>query len=438
MTAGLADGASPLALARNRMQGKGLWNDAQHLGRRFAIGCVALEVTQRCNLDCSLCYLSESSEALQDVPLEELFRRIDMIRAAYGPGTDVQVTGGEPTLRRRDELLAVVRRVREAGMRPALFTNGILAGRGLLEDLCAAGLVDVAFHVDMTQGRKGYACESELNAVRAEYLARVHGLPLAVYFNTTLFHGNVHELAGLVRFFVSRADAIRLASFQLQADTGRGVEQGRPASLTPQAVAAGIGLAAGTPLRFDAFDIGHPSCNRYAMALVANGRVHDLLDDPALARRVLAATAGVAFARSNGRAALAALLRGLIHRPGVLATGLPWLMRKLWHMRRDLLAARARVHKLSFFIHNFMHADNLDPDRIEACSFMVATGSGPVSMCSHNARRDDYLLAPVRLARIGWWDPASGRLSDSPLPPAPVRLTRKTARGKARLPRAVA
>ena len=76
-----------------------------------------------------------ASEALKDIPLEEVFRRIDMIRAHYGPGTDVQVTGGEPTLRRRDELVAIVRRSRDAAMRASLFTNGIKASRELLAEL---------------------------------------------------------------------------------------------------------------------------------------------------------------------------------------------------------------------------------------------------------------------------------------------------------------
>jgi MoaA/NifB/PqqE/SkfB family radical SAM enzyme len=89
------------------------------MGRRWSIGCVALEITQRCNLDCTLCYLSDHSEAVQDLPLEAVFRRIDSIRAHYGADTDVQITGGDPTLRRRDELVAIVRRVRERGMRPA-------------------------------------------------------------------------------------------------------------------------------------------------------------------------------------------------------------------------------------------------------------------------------------------------------------------------------
>ncbi len=100
---------TPLARARQRVETAGLWGPWQALGRRFAIGCVALEITQRCNLDCTYCYLSESSEALHDIPLPEVMRRIDLIHAHYGDGTDVQITGGESTLRARHELIAIVR-----------------------------------------------------------------------------------------------------------------------------------------------------------------------------------------------------------------------------------------------------------------------------------------------------------------------------------------
>src|SRR6266852_927953 len=99
----------PLERARRNMTALGLWNPRQQMGRRWPVGCVALEITQRCNLDCTACYLSESSEALHDLPLEEVFRRIDQIRSSYGPGTDVQITGGDPTLRRGGELTAIAR-----------------------------------------------------------------------------------------------------------------------------------------------------------------------------------------------------------------------------------------------------------------------------------------------------------------------------------------
>src|SRR5687768_4425280 len=77
----------------------------QVLGTKRTIGCVALEVTQRCNLDCSICYLSENSERTPDIPLETIMHRARLIREQYGPGTNVQVTGGDPTLRDHGELV---------------------------------------------------------------------------------------------------------------------------------------------------------------------------------------------------------------------------------------------------------------------------------------------------------------------------------------------
>ena len=148
---------------------------------------------------------------------------------------------------------------------------------------------------------------------------------------------------------------------------------------------------------------------------------------------MLDASANAVFPRSNRGAALAAVLRPLLTRPALLWQGVKWLGRRLWRMRRDLLAARGRVHKLSFFVHNFMDAAALDPARVDACSFMVATSQGPVSMCRHNAMRDDYLLAPVRMAQIGWWNPVTGTMQDEPVRAGPVRLSPKTARGRARL-----
>lgn len=54
---------------RERTQRTGQWSSAQTAGRRWAMDRVALEITQRCNLDCALCYLSDSAEAMRYVPL---------------------------------------------------------------------------------------------------------------------------------------------------------------------------------------------------------------------------------------------------------------------------------------------------------------------------------------------------------------------------------
>ena len=270
------------ALARTRARLGSLAVDHQYLGRQASIGCVALEITQRCNLDCTLCYLSEHSEQVRDLPLAELLRRLEHIRASFGVGTTVQITGGDPTLRNRRDLVAIVQRARELGLPPALMTNGIKASRDLLSELAAAGLNDVAFHVDLTQQRKGFRSEKDLNTLREEYIDRGRGLPINVMFNTTVFQGNFADIPDLVRFFIQHADVVSLASFQLHADTGRGVLHKRAAQVSLASVRTQINVGAGRPLPWDAVLIGHPQCHNYALTVAVNGHLYPVIADQQL------------------------------------------------------------------------------------------------------------------------------------------------------------
>ena len=427
------DGLTPLVRARHRMEAAKQWAPWQLIGRRMAIGCVALEITQRCNLDCSYCYLSESSEALKDIPIEEVFRRIDMIHAHYGPNTDVQVTGGDPTLRARDELVAIVAYIKQKGMRSSLFTNGIRATREMLEQLCAAGLEDVAFHVDMTQQRKGYASELALNAVREEYIERARGLPLSVIFNTTAFSGNFDQIPGVVKFFVRHADVVRFASFQVGADIGRGTGRAR-ATVNPAGVMQAIREGTGAELRFDTASAGHAECNSYAYALVVNGTVHDFFNDSGFVREVIATSAHLTINRASRSALWKMVARYFLGHPAIFWGVARRFAALAWYERRNLLAARCKVGKVSFFVHSFMDASALDKERCESCSFMVMTPEGPLSMCVHNAKRDDYLLVAAEVKRknkLMYFNPATGQFEDRMPLKIAVTLTRKNARGRA-------
>ena len=395
----------PWGEMRSSMQRSGQWQPHQMAGRRWPVACVSLEITQRCNLDCTLCYLSDSAEAVRDFPLDELFRRIDLIVQHYGPGTDVQVSGGEPTLRRRDELVAIVRRLASRGLRASLLTNGIKASRELLAELCGAGLIDVAFHVDMTQQRAGYATELELNALRREYIERARGLPLSVFFNTTVHAGNFDDVPMLAAFFVAHADVVRFASFQLQAETGRGVLGARAEQIGNDSLARRLRDGANVPdLKFNVLAAGHHDCNRSAVLLVANGRAHDAFADSAFVQRFMRETAHLRIDRGTPWRALRSLLAAALVRPALTLAALRWGVRLAWRLRRDLLAARGRVHKLTLFSHNFMDACKLDAERIDACVFMALTQDGPLSMCAYNARRDAYLLRPLQTTQ-GTWQP---------------------------------
>lgn len=422
--------------ARRRVVVTGQWSANQLMGRRWPIGCVALEITQRCNLDCAACYLSEHSEAVQDVPLEELFRRIDLILEHYGPNTNVQVTGGDPTLRKRDELVAIVRRLSHRGLRPALLTNGIRAKRDLLVELVEAGLVDVAFHVDLTQGRKGYQSEAALNAVRLDYIERARGLPLSVMFNTTVCDCNFEQIPAVAEFFVRNCDVVRLASFQLQADTGRGTLGRRSATITPASAQAQIEKGARCSIAFDALRVGHVRCNRFGMILVTNNRAYDALDDRRSLEAVLERMPPLSFDRRSRSKVIATFVKGILASRDLSLKAVGWLIRKAWQARADLWAARGRVDKLSFVIHDFMDACRLDHGRIEACSFMAMTQQGPMSMCLHNAKRDAFILAPIKLSGPGgerFWNPVSGKVTEIPISAHRVpQPTHKTAKGRLR------
>ncbi len=402
-----APSVDPTGALRERMRHTGQWAPNQMAGRRWPVACVSLEITQRCNLDCTLCYLSDSAEAVRDFPLDEVFRRIESIHAHYGPGTDVQVSGGEPTLRRRDELRAIVAKIAALGMRGSLFTNGIKATRELLQELAQTGLTDVAFHVDSTQQRAGYANESELNALRLEYIERARGLPLSVFFNTTVHDGNFDDVPALAAFFVAHADVVRFASFQLQAQTGRGVLSARTEQIDNHSVAARLQQGAGTALRFNVLQAGHSDCNRSAVLLAINGRTYDAFEDAAFVSRFMRDTAHLRIDRGTPWRAFRSLLGAALRRPAQSLAAMRWAARFAWKARRDLLAARGRVHKLTFFTHNFMDACSLQRERIDACVFMAITHEGPISMCAYNAQRDRWLLQPLATA-AGVWQPLRG------------------------------
>ncbi|MFC3227499.1 radical SAM protein [Marinibaculum pumilum] len=422
---------------RQALQQAGQYGPGQTAGRFYPMACVSLEVTQRCNLDCRLCYLSDRAELAHDVPLRVLFDRIRMVRSHYGPGTPVQISGGDPTLRSAEDLEAICREIRGRGLRSCLMTNGIRASRALLARLAAAGLDDVAFHVDLTQDRKGYDTEVSLNPVRAKYIRRAEGLGLRVLFNTTVFDGNLHELPVLARFFRDHAATVALASFQMQADTGRGVLRDRAAAVTPAALRSALAEGMGCALDFDSAAIGHEACSRYASVLVAGRSAVSALADRRLLHDLFAGLETVERP-VEPHLELRATLRRLLPRRPLLTLRLAWhCLALFWRLRRGLPAARFRPARLSLLVHDFMDATDLDAERCRACVFMVMTAEGPLSMCVHNAARDRHLFAPARVETAAgrrWWDAASGRLATArpEVDPAALPLPRKRLKGRLR------
>lgn len=95
--------------------------------------CVMVDVTHRCNMACSNCYLP--NRVIPDMDA----RWLSSIFSRLRPGTFIRLTGGEATL--RHDLPDIIRDARAHGHHPVLLTNGLkLADRNYVRELKLAGL----------------------------------------------------------------------------------------------------------------------------------------------------------------------------------------------------------------------------------------------------------------------------------------------------------
>ncbi|MEO9684587.1 radical SAM protein [Ascidiaceihabitans sp.] len=423
------EGTDQKAPLRDGLIAAGQFDDLQTAGRFYPMVCVSLEITQRCNLDCTLCYLSDRAELAHDIPLPILFTRIAMIAQHYGPGTPVQISGGDPTLRSTEDLEAICAEIRRLGLRSCLMTNGIRATRAMLSRLATAGLDDVAFHVDLTEERKGYPTEASLNTVRRDYIDRAKGLGLRILFNTTVFDGNIDELPLLAQFFRDHAANVTLASFQMGADTGRGVSDHHAKAVSRDIVSDALSKGFGTDLRAS-LAIGHRECNRYDILLVAGKKAISATRDTSFLRQLIPALEDPNVERNAP-----VIWRMIRQKPGIALKGLFKGLGLLWQIRTGLIAGRGRVHRLSVVIHSFMDADQLDAERCASCVFMTMTSDGPISMCAFNAKRDALIFKPVPVQkgqRTEWWSAATGEVTKLPDQTEPKSAPFKLLKGRQR------
>ena len=109
--------------------------------------CVLLEVTKRCDLRCPVCFAS-AGEAGENMSLAEIARQYDWLMAHGGP-FNIQLSGGEPTM--RGDLGEIIRLGRDKGFSFfQLNTNGLrlAAEPDYARELKAAGLNTVFLQFD--------------------------------------------------------------------------------------------------------------------------------------------------------------------------------------------------------------------------------------------------------------------------------------------------
>src|SRR5262249_38298631 len=139
----------------------------------------------------------------------------------------------------------------------------------------------------------------------------------------------------------------------------------------------------------------------------------DLLTNRRLYERFLEEFRHVPFDRRDVQTTARRVIAAALKNPYWLLQGGAFLPAHLWEARKAPRAG-APNRQNTFFIHNFMDASALDPERIRNCSFMVMTEDGPVSMCQVNSRREGFILRRIALpahpAGARFFDPRTGRI----------------------------
>jgi uncharacterized radical SAM superfamily Fe-S cluster-containing enzyme len=369
---------------------------------RKPAGLAILEVTERCNLTCPMCY-AYSSPSERDYSLEEIETRLDQLIAVEGKGISLQISGGEPSVRKDlDKIAAMVKRKGFAQLE--MVSNGIRLARepGFAEKLVAWGFTSVYLQFDSTRPEDIIMLRAEdLWDVRVKAIAALERVKLPSTLAVSLYDGlNTDQVQQVIDFAWQHPDTVCAIAFQAATPFGRfEVNNGHtgsngndtnskkqpslPRKLRMPEILKLIEEQSGVSedLFFPVGE-GSPLCNTFTLLkytqegykpIAPNFTLKEFMDvmgpRPNMTLRML----------TRGRAAI---LPQIVTNIG----GSLKLMKTLWpHIGTDPSFWTSRK-TLTLFVKPFMDESDIDMSRIERCCFHNASPRGVMSFCALNAK----------------------------------------------------
>ena len=362
---------------------------AEQILGRHGVGCEGTHgVFPKCNLTCSPCYHSKDANKIRvdgAHTVAQVEAQMTLLEAARGPRAHAQLIGGEVSLLDPEDHAAALASMRAHGREPMSMTHGDFDAdylRALALDQTGQRRfrrLSFAAHFDsLMRGRSGLPRprnELELNPYRARFvemftdLRRRHGVRYYLAHNMTVTPQNLDEVADVVG--PASGMGYAMLSFQPAAHVGderrwRGDYRSVGIDDVWERLEAGLGQR----IAWQALQFGDPRCNRTAFGLRVDGRWVPLLDpdsgDDLDARdRALGHFGGVNFGRTPPVLLAAKLVRVLARHPGDVPATVAWLTRLVGRsggVARVLSAwRRGRVTPMTYVVHNFMDATNVEP-----------------------------------------------------------------------------
>nr|WP_236718933.1 radical SAM protein [Syntrophotalea acetylenica] len=176
-----------------------------------------LEITQRCNLHCPVCFADSGDTGTADPDLETIESWYRSVRHACGDHIAVQLSGGEPTVRQDlPEIIAAGRRHGFSFLQ--LNTNGLRVAKdpNYARQLKEAGLATMFLQFDGTDDtiyrklRGRDLLEIKLRAIDHAVAARLG----VVLVPTIVPRVNTQNIGDILRFGLERSPGVRGVHFQ--------------------------------------------------------------------------------------------------------------------------------------------------------------------------------------------------------------------------------
>lgn len=358
---------------------------------RKPAGLAILEVTERCNLTCPMCY-AYSSPSERDYSLQEIETRLDQLIEVEGKGISLQLSGGEPSVRKDLEQIALMVK-RKGFAQLEMVSNGIRLARepDFAEKLVKWGFTSVYLQFDSTRPEDIVKLRGEdLWEVRVKAIAALERVKLPSTLAVALYDGlNSDQIQQIVHFAWQHPETVCAIAFQAATPFGRfevngnGEQVPAPRKLRMPEILALIEQQTGVAQNlFFPVGEGSPLCNAFSLLkytkdgykpIAPNFTLQEFLSvmgpRPNMTLRML----------TRGRAAI---LPQIVTNIG----GSLKLLKTLWpHMGAD--PSFWTNHKtLTLFVKPFMDESDIDMSRIERCCFHNASPRGVMSFCALNVR----------------------------------------------------
>ncbi len=342
-----------------------------------------IEVTNRCNMACPICY-SGAEQAAADVSLEKIRIYLEQLLDLTETPIPLQISGGEPSL--RDDLPEIIALAKQIGYRNIeLITNGLVISKSpsFLNRCKNAGLTAVYLQFDGLKSETTRRIRGrDMTRTRQLAVAAIRDVGLCCTLAVVVTRGiNESEIGQIVNFSLANLDVVRAINFQSAARfTGRfGIGenyQGYSLEELLALIEAEIGVPAET---FYSEHLGNPSCNAMSPVFIVDGKLEPLFKY--IDRKDL-----IGFLGENRRDILLATFAGKkkfffrhLLNPGawkLFAKAAPIFGNNPYNMLK-------RNHLL-LFAKSFMEKESLDPQRMRECCYAITGEAGIFSFCAYN------------------------------------------------------